>query len=131
MRKKGVVRSNSDKVNRVIVEDRMVVTWQKTLALLLLAWVFLDVAVPGVCPLDKNALGLSDGVSMQAVLANAPNSADNAVANDDGCFCSCSHLIARVHFVLDFSIRSFAVEAQPSFVALEGPPASLYHPPRS
>lgn len=109
----------------------MVRNWQRTLACLLLVWVFLDVAVPGVCPLDNSAVATSDAISTQAVPANPSDAGDKPLANDDACFCSCAHLIARAHFVLDFSIHSAAVEAQPSSAALDGPPESLDHPPRS
>jgi hypothetical protein len=108
----------------------MVRNWQRTLACLLLVWVFLDVAVPGVCPLDSSAVAASDVTSMQVVPANPSDSADMPLANDDACFCSCAHLIAGTHFALDFSIYSTSVEAQPSYVALDGLPDSLYHPPR-
>ena len=109
----------------------MVRSWQKMLACLLLVWVFLDVAVPGVCPLDNSAVAASDAISMQAVSANPSDSADRPLANDDSCFCSCAHLIAGAHFALDFSINRAPEEAQPLYVALDGPPESLYHPPRS
>jgi hypothetical protein len=109
----------------------MVRNWQSALASLLLVWVFLDVAVPGVCPLDGSSVATSDATSMQAVPANPSDSGDRPLANDDACFCSCAHLIARAHFALDFSTDSAPVEAQPLFVALDGLPESLYHPPRS
>jgi hypothetical protein len=109
----------------------MVRNWHRTLACLLLVWVFLDVAVPGVCPLDGSAVAASDAISIQAVPENPSDSRDRPLANDDACFCSCAHLIARAHFALYFSINSAPVEAQPSYVALDGLPESLYHPPRS
>jgi hypothetical protein len=68
---------------------------------------------------------------MQAVPTNPSNSADGPLVNDDACFCSCAHLIARSHFALDFCVNSAPVEAQPLYVALDGLPESLYHPPRS
>jgi|SRR5882762_10107229 len=109
----------------------MVRNWQRAFACLLLVWVFLDVAVPGVCPLDNSPIAASDAMSFQMVPATSPDSGDKPLPNDEACFCSCAHMIATAHFALDFSMYTASVEAQPLYVALNGLPDSLYHPPRS
>jgi hypothetical protein len=68
--------------------------------------------------LAKNAYLSSFGMGVSRRGRNPSDSADRPLANDDSCFCSCAHLIARAHFALDFSINCAPVEAQPLYVAL-------------
>jgi len=105
--------------------------WHKAIAVLLLAWVFLDVAVPGVCPVDNFANSGSNVISMSAESSNSKDPSKSPLGTDDACFCYCAHLLAGSHFALDVFVHGVPVEAPPVYVALDGPPQSLYHPPRS
>jgi len=106
-------------------------TWHKAMAVLLLAWVFLDVAVPGVCPEDGFAI-VGSQIELNIVrFTTSSHPSNRPLATDDACFCYCAHMILGTHFSLDASVLAVPIEAQPLYAALEGPPHSLYHPPRS
>jgi hypothetical protein len=103
----------------------------KVFSSLLLVWVFLDIAVPGMCPADSFSVPGSEVVSMSAGSSTANDSGKALLTTDDACFCYCAHMIAGAHFALDVSLYVSPVEAQPLYAALDGPPQSFYHPPRS
>ena len=103
----------------------------KTVAIVLLLWTVMDIAVPGLCASEPVLTP-----DAQLVLTSAPSSASHDSSNaqfmsDDDCFCCCSHIVPSPHFLL-----AVAPQAVPADIKLDcappvSLPTSLYHPPRT
>jgi len=109
----------------------MRLTGRRAIALLVLIWALLDLAVPGICPDDAPLLSASHAVPLIVPGSSAPDPVRDAGDRDDGCFCSCAHITVSSVFEWNVSLLSARAPVQPPYGMLDGPPHSLYHPPRA
>ena len=103
--------------------------WQKWLAVALLIWAGIDMALPSVC--GEDLLGLStQATSVESVYS--PGKSDQfSFAYEDDCFCCCSHIFPSPHFELSSMVASTPVQVISLGDQPEGLIPSHSQPPRS
>ena len=106
--------------------------WKKRIALLLLLWAFLDICVPGVCRTDDIQLPpLRTGALFWQNARGTLPGHSTAQADQDDCFCCCSHIVHARYFVAEQS--AFLVRAV--FPPFDREPLEMsfayFRPPRS
>lgn len=102
----------------------------KAISLFLLLWTAADLGVPGFCRTDGIHLPSFRGRHATVDKQTAPEPA-NQLADEDDCFCCCSHIIHTPYFALQPGSLTAFVElpdilSQPDSVSFP-----LFHPPRA
>ena len=111
---------------------------RKSVAIMLVAWAALDMAVPALCLSDSGQVPemklIAEANAGSAVLQPAsPQGNDPAprFSYEDDCFCCCAHIVPspQQQVLVIFRVRPTDVNLPQSHPI--GDPPTLYHPPRS
>lgn len=101
---------------------------RKTVALVLLVWVFADLGMQGSCCQSNQPFAmLANGLALVAPQDGKEPAASTA---DEGCFCCCTHILPARHFELR---AGPAMSHEVPLRVVESPRGfnvSVYHPPR-
>lgn len=104
--------------------------WHRFVALFILLWAVVDMTVPSLCESDGGFL-LPVPQQQSSVSVDTDRGSQPATpAQEDDCFCCCSHISPTPHF--EFKAVAFSEEytaAAPGLQLLEFAEAH-YHPPR-
>lgn len=104
---------------------------RKTVAIVLLLWTAIDIAVPNLCASDRALIPDAQLIMTSAQPSASHDSPGSRFISDDDCFCCCSHIVPTSHFVMATSLQVAPAEAEVACSRTDGLPTSLYHPPRS
>jgi hypothetical protein len=102
----------------------------KSAAWFLLLLLILDLSTAGIC-----SAGTIPGsrVPSDTTLRGVGISADSQPAqnaDDDGCFCCCTHILPGVHFTLSPVASAVSVPSIPTLTNPSAFPQTLFHPPK-
>lgn len=104
--------------------------WHRVVALVILLWAVVDMAVPSLCEADSGFLiPLTQQQSSMSVDSDKSSQPADP-AHEDDCFCCCSHISPTPHF--EFTTVAFSEEyaaTTPRLHLLEFAEPH-YHPPR-
>lgn len=104
--------------------------WQKVVTLFILLWAVVDLSVPSFCEVDSSFRIPSTQQQSNVSADNNKSSRSAIPAQEDDCFCCCSHIAPTAHF--EFSSVALSGEFRvpaPQLDPLEFAEAH-YHPPR-
>ena len=102
--------------------------WIRCATIFLLAWISVDLGLPGLCASD-----VFDGGCPTSSLSHSDNRAPkpSGLLHPDHCFCHAHSITLSAHVLIAESPQSSAVDPFcPSFVPAAAL-AQLYHPPQS
>lgn len=102
----------------------------KAISFFLLLWAVADLTVPGFCRTD--GVNLPEVSSHRGVvLKKRPTSDSGPPADEDDCFCCCSHIIHSPYFALEPGSLTVFVDLPDTLSQPDSVSFPLFHPPRA